>query len=158
MMVDGTWDTAKFTSALGTKVAAFAPPFSNAPIKGVVDFARDGTSQMSYSPHPKQDGMFLDFMTTAQAAGIVNAAGLIPAINGTTTSNAVNQQMLDLVSKGGLTPYPMLDNVVQSDVVTTGSKFLPTVLNGSQSVQAALQAMQTTLNQLRASQRGNTFP
>ncbi len=158
MMVDGTWDTQKFTSALGDKVAAFAPPFSNDPIKGVVDFAGDGISQMSYSPHPKEDGMFLDFMTTTQAATIVNAAGLIPAITGTSTTNAVNQQMLNLVSTSGLTPYPMLDNVVQGDVVTTGSKFLPAVLNGTQSVQAALQAMQTTLNQLPASQRGNTFP
>jgi ABC-type glycerol-3-phosphate transport system substrate-binding protein len=32
MMVDGTWDTQKFTSALGSKVAAFAPPFSDTPI------------------------------------------------------------------------------------------------------------------------------
>jgi raffinose/stachyose/melibiose transport system substrate-binding protein len=158
MMVDGTWDTQKFTKALGTKVAAFAPPFSNTPIKGVVDFAGDGIAQMSYSPHPTEDGQFLDFMTTTQAATIINAAGLIPAITGTTTSNPVNQEMLDLVSKGGMTAYPMLDNVVQGDVVNTGSKFLPAVLNGSQSVQAALQAMLTQLNQLPASQRGNTFP
>ena len=158
MMVDGTWDTAKFTSALGSKVAAFAPPFSVAPIKGVVDFAGDGIAQMSYSPHATQDGEFLDFMTTSQAASIINAAGLIPAITGTTTSNPVNQQMLDLVSQGGMTAYPMLDNVVQGDVVNTGSKFLPSVLNGTQSVTAALQAMQTTLSQLPSTQRGNTFP
>ncbi|HEX9067110.1 MAG TPA: ABC transporter substrate-binding protein [Streptosporangiaceae bacterium] len=158
MMVDGTWDTAKFTSALGSKVGAFAPPFSNSPIKGVVDYAGDGIAQMSYSAHAKQDGEFLSFMTTTQAAGIINAAGLIPAITGTSTSNPVNQQMLDLVAKGGYTAYPMLDNVVQGDVVNTGSKFLPAVLNGSESVSAALQAMQTTLTQLPASQRGNTFP
>jgi ABC-type glycerol-3-phosphate transport system substrate-binding protein len=158
MMVDGTWDTAKFTSALGSKVGAFAPPFSNTPIKGVVDFAGDGIAQMSYSSHAKQDGEFLSFMTTKQAASIINAAGLIPAINGTTTSNPVNQQMLDLVSKSGYTAYPMLDNVVQGNVVNTGSKFLPAVLNGTESVSAALHAMQTTLTQLPASQRGNTFP
>jgi raffinose/stachyose/melibiose transport system substrate-binding protein len=158
MMVDGTWDTQKFTKALGDKVAAFAPPFSASPIKGVVDFAGDGIAQMSYSQHAKEDGMFLDFMTTTQAATIVNAAGLIPAINGTSTSNPVNQQMLDLVSKGGLVAYPMLDNVVQGDVVSTGSKFLPAVLQGTQSVRGALQAMQTTLDQLPANQRGNTFP
>jgi len=158
MMVDGTWDTAKFTKALGTKVAAFAPPFSNAPIKGVVDYAGDGISQMSYSTHAKQDAQFLEFMTTTQAAQIINAAGLIPAIVGTSTSNRVNQQMLNFVSKGGMTAYPMLDNVVQANIVNTGSKFLPAVLNGSQSVNGALQALQTQLNQLPASQRGNTFP
>ncbi len=52
----------------------------------------------------------------------------------------------------------MLDNVVQGDVVSTGSKFLPAVLQGTQSVQGALQAMRTTLDQLPANQRGNTFP
>ncbi len=158
MMVDGTWDTQKFTSALGSKVAAFVPPFSNTPIKGVVDFAGDGLSMMSYSPHKKQAAEFLTFMTTKQAAAIINAAGLIPAINGTTTSNPVNQEMLDFVSKDGMTAYPMLDNVVQGDVVNIGSKFLPSVLNGSESISKALQAMQTTLEQLPANQRGNTFP
>jgi raffinose/stachyose/melibiose transport system substrate-binding protein len=158
MMVDGTWDTQKFTSALGSKVAAFAPPFSNAPIKGVVDFAGDGISQMTYSQHPKQDAEFLEFMTTPQAAQIINAAGLIPAIVGTTTSNPVNQQMLNFVSANHMTVYPMLDNVVQSNIVSAGQKFLPSVLNGTQTVQAALENLQTTLGQLPASQRGNTFP
>jgi len=158
MMVDGTWDTAKFTGALGSKVAAFIPPYSNTPIKGVVDFAGDGISQMSYSQHSAQDAAFLEFMTTPAAAAIVNAAGLIPAINGTTTSNPVNQQMLDFVSQDHMIVYPMLDNVVQGNVVNTGSKFLPSVLNGSESVSAAVQALQTTLQQLPASQRGNTFP
>jgi hypothetical protein len=32
------------------------------------------------------------------------------------------------------------------------------VLNGTQTVQAALANLQTTLNQLPATQRGNTFP
>ena len=158
MMVDGTWDTQKFTKALGSKVAAFVPPFSSTPIKGVVDFAGDGISQMTYSSHPAQDAQFLEFMTTPRAATIINAAGLIPAITGTSTSNPVNQQMLDFVSKGGMTAYPMLDNVVQGNVVSTGSKFLPSVLGGRVSVQSALQSMQTTLNQLPSTQRGNTFP
>jgi ABC-type glycerol-3-phosphate transport system substrate-binding protein len=158
MMVDGTWDTQKFTSALGTKVAAFVPPFSNTPIKGVVDFAGDGLSQMTYSQHPKQDAEFLEFMTTPQAAAIINAAGLIPAINGTSTSNPVNQEMLDFVSKDHMTVYPMLDNVVQGNIVSTGQKFLPSVLGGKVSASSAMQAFATTLSQLPSDQRGNTFP
>ena len=158
MMVDGTWDTQKFTSALGSKVAAFIPPYSSTPIKGVVDFAGDGLSMMSYSPHKAQAAEFLTFMTTKQAAAIINAAGLIPAIVGTSTSNPVNQQMLNFVSQDGMTAYPMLDNVVQGNIVNIGSKFLPSVLGGSESIAKALQAMQTTLQQLPANQRGNTFP
>jgi ABC-type glycerol-3-phosphate transport system substrate-binding protein len=158
MMVDGTWDTAKFTGALGSKVAAFVPPYSNTPIKGVVDFAGDGLSMMSYSPHKAQAAEFLTFMTTKQAAAIINAAGLIPAIVGTSTSNPVNQQMLNFVSQDHMAAYPMLDNMVQGNIVNIGSKFLPSVLGGSESITKAQQAMQTTLDQLPANQRGNTFP
>jgi ABC-type glycerol-3-phosphate transport system substrate-binding protein len=158
MMVDGTWDTQKFTSALGSKVAAFAPPFSDTPIKGVVDFAGDGLSEMSYSQHPVQDAEFLSYITTPAAARIINAAGLIPAITGTSTSNPVNQQMLNLVSTDHLTVYPMLDNVVQANIVSAAQKFLPSVLNGTQTVQAALQNLAETHNQLPSTQRGNTFP
>jgi raffinose/stachyose/melibiose transport system substrate-binding protein len=158
MMIDGTWDTQKFTSALGDKVAAFVPPFSEAPIKGVVDYAGDGLSMTTYTKHPTEAAQFLTFMTTQQAGAIVNAAGLIPAIKGMSTSNPVNQQMLDFVSKDHMTAYPMLDNVVQPNVVTTGSKVLPPVLNGSMSPSAALQNMQTTLGQLPADQRGTSYP
>jgi ABC-type glycerol-3-phosphate transport system substrate-binding protein len=157
MMVDGTWDTQKFTQALGSKVAAFVPPFSTAPIKGVVDFAGDGLSEMTYARHPAEATEFLEFMTTSQAASIINTAGLIPAIMGTTTSNPVNQEMLDFVSQDHLTVYPMLDNVVQPNVVSTGSKFLPSVLNGSISVKQALQNLQTTFSQLPASNRGSSY-
>ncbi|HSS91522.1 MAG TPA: extracellular solute-binding protein [Streptosporangiaceae bacterium] len=158
MMIDGTWDTQKFTDALGDKVAAFVPPFSNAPIKGVVDFAGDGLSMTNYAKHPTQALQFLTFMTTPAAAKIINAAGLIPAIKGTSTSNPVNQQMLNFVSQDHLTVYPMLDNVVQPEVVTTGSKVLPSVLNGSMAPGSALQNMQTTFGQLPTASRGTSYP
>ncbi len=158
MMIDGTWDTQKFTNALGNKVAAFVPPFSNNPIKGVVDFAGDGLSMTTYTKHPTQALQFLTFMTTPAAAKIINAAGLIPAIQGTSTSNPVNQEMLNFVSQDHLTVYPMLDNVVQPNVVSTGSKFLPSVLNGTMTPSAALQNMQTTLGQLPAASRGTSYP
>jgi len=158
MMIDGTWDTQKFTSALGNKVAAFVPPFSDNPIKGVVDFAGDGLSMTSYAKHPTQAIQFLTFMTTPQAGAIVNAAGLIPAIKGMSTSNPVNQQMLNFVSQDHMTAYPMLDNVVQPEVVTTGSKVLPSVLNGTMTPSAALQNMQTTFGQLPSTSRGTSYP
>jgi ABC-type glycerol-3-phosphate transport system substrate-binding protein len=158
MIVDGTWDTQKFTSALGSKVAAFVPPFSDTPISGVVDFSGDGLSMTSYAAHPAQALQFLEFMTTRQAAQIVNAAGLIPAVEGTSTSNPVNQEMLNFVTKDHMTAYPMLDNVVQPNVVNTGSKELPSVLNGTISPAAALSSLQTTLGQLPAGQRGTSYP
>ena len=157
MIMDGTWDTAQYTSAMGSKVAAFVPPFSVKPIKGVVQFPGDGISAMSYSAHKADDMKFLTFMTTAKAAQIINAAGLIPDISGTTTSNPVNQQMLNFVTKQHMAVYPMLDNVTQADVVNTGSTELPTVLDGQTTPLAALTKMSQTLNSLPASQRGSQY-
>ncbi len=123
-----------------------------------MDFAGDGLSMTTYAKHPTQAAQFLTFMTTPQAGAIVNAAGLIPAIKGMSTSNPVNQQMLNFVSQDHMTAYPMLDNVVQPEVVTTGSKVLPSVLNGTMTPSAALQNMQTTFGQLPSTSRGTSYP
>ena len=157
MIIDGTWDTQKFTDALGSDVAAFVPPFSDSPMQGVVQFAGDGLSMMSYSEHQAEAAKFLDFMTTDQAAQLIDQAGLIPAIQGSSTSNPVNQQMLDFALTGGLTPYPMLDNVVQSAVVDVGNKLLPSLLAGQTSPDEALGQMQAALNALPPDQRGSTY-
>ncbi len=157
MLMDGTWDTLQYTKTMGTNVAAFVPPFSVKPIKGVVKFPGDGISAMSYSAHKADDMKFLTFMTTAKAAQIINAAGLIPDISGTTTSNPVNQQMLNFVTKEHMAVYPMLDNVTQVNVVNTGSTELPTVLDGQTTPSAALSKMSQTLNELPASQRGSQY-
>ena len=156
MIIDGTWDTQKFTDAMGSNVAAFVPPFSNSPMQGVVQFAGDGISMMSYSTHQAEAAKFLDFMTTDQAAQLIDQAGLIPAIQGTSTSNPVNQQMLGF-ALNGMTAYPMLDNVVQSAVVDVGNKLLPSTLAGQTSPQQALSQMQAALEALPADQRGSTY-
>jgi raffinose/stachyose/melibiose transport system substrate-binding protein len=157
MMIDGTWDTQKFTDAMKGNVAAFVPPFSDTPIKGVVEYPGDGFSVMNYSSHQKEAAAFLEFLTTQQAADIINAAGLIPDLTGTTTTNPVNQQMLDFAENQGFTRYPMLDNVTQGNVVDTGNKTLPSILAGKTSAQSGLDQMNTTWQQLPAAQRGQTY-
>ena len=157
MIIDGTWDTQKFTDAMGSNVAAFVPPFSDSPMQGVVQFAGDGLAMTSYSQHQAEAAKFLDFMTTDQAAQLIDQAGLIPAIVGSSTSNPVNQQMLNFALTGGLTAYPMLDNVVQSAVVDVGNKVLPSLLAGQTSPDAALGQLQAALNALPADQRGSTY-
>ncbi len=158
MTVDGTWDTKVYTDALGTDVAAFSPPFSDSPIKGVVQFAGDGLGMMNYSKNQDAAAQFLDFMTTDQAVKIVNDGGLIPAIVGTPTSNPVNQEMLDMVAQQGMTAYPMLDNVIQGDVVDAGTKDLPSVLNGTISPDKAAADLKAAWDGLSADQKGSTYP
>ena len=157
MMIDGTWDTQKFTDALGTNVASFIPPFTDTKMKGVVEYPGDGFSVMSYSKHQQAAADFLTFLTTPAAAQIINAAGLIPDLNGTTTTNPVNQQMLSYAETQGYTRYPMLDNVTQGNVVNTGNTTLPSILDGKISPTAGLGSMNTTWQQLPAAQRGSSY-
>lgn len=157
MIIDGTWDTKKFTDAMGTNVAAFVPPFSDKPIKGVVEFAGQGLSMTSYTKNQSAATAFLEYMTTMDAAKIVDAAGLISNVNGSTTSNAVNQQMLDFAAKGGYTRFPMLDNVLQGDVVDAGNKILPSILGGKTSVAGGLKQMAQVWANIAADKRGNSY-
>jgi ABC-type glycerol-3-phosphate transport system substrate-binding protein len=156
MIVDGTWDTQKFTDAMKDDVAAFVPPFSDQPIKGVVEYPGDGFGITTYSQHQQAAADFLAFIASDAGAKIINDAGLIPDLTGTTTTNPVNQQMLDFSAKQGYTEYPMLDNVVQGDVVDSGNKVLPPILAGKTSPSDGLGQMNTVWKQLPADQRSSS--
>lgn len=156
MMVDGTWDTATFTKAMGKNVAAFVPPFSTKPIKGVVEYPGDGFSVTKYSKHKAAAFKFLDFLTTTKAGKIIDAAGLIPDIKGLTTSNAVNQEMLNFSAKQGYTAYPMMDNYIQVDVGNAADQVLPAVLANQQTALSALQKIEQAWKQLSPSLKSST--
>lgn len=157
MIIDGNWDTATLEKGLGSKVAPFLPPFTSKPQRGVVQYAGDGFSVMKSSAHVKQAVEFLKFMMTPQASRIIAAAGLIPDIKGSKTDNPLSNEMLAFAAKDHKTPYPMIDNVIQPAVVTTGMKQLDAALGGDISAASALSSMQSTLTALPASQRGSTY-
>lgn len=157
MMIDGTWDTQKFTDAMKDDVAAFVPPFSDTPIKGVVEYPGDGFAMTSFSKNQGAAAKFLTFLTTDAAAKVINEAGLIPDIEGTSTTNPVNQQMLDFGSTGGYERYPMLDNVIQGDLADAGNKILPSILANKIKPEAGLGQMLQVWQQLSADQRGSTY-
>jgi len=93
---------------------------------------------------------------TPQAAAIIKAAGLIPDTKGATAANPLDNEMLAF-AKGGDTPYPMIDNVTQGDVVTTGQNQLDAALGGDSSALSALKSMQETLETLPSNQRGSSY-
>jgi len=157
MLVDGNWDTATLQKGLGKNLGAFAPPYSDTKQQGVVQYPGDGFSVMKASKNPKQAVEFLKFLTTPAAAKIISAAGLIPAVQGETTSNALSNQMLALAKTGGLKPYPMLDNVIQSEVVDVASKQLVAAFGGTTSPTKALASMQAALAGLPADRKGSTY-
>jgi ABC-type glycerol-3-phosphate transport system substrate-binding protein len=157
MIVDGSWDTATLQKGLGKNLAPFAPPYSDAKQHGVIQYPGDGFSVMKASKHSKEAVEFLKFMMTPQASKIIGAAGLIPDVKGATTDNPVANQMLALATKGGLEPYPMLDNVIQSEVVDVASKQLVAAFGGTTSPTKALASMQAALKGLPSDRKGSTF-
>jgi raffinose/stachyose/melibiose transport system substrate-binding protein len=157
MISDGNWDAATFQKAMGSNVAPFVLPFSDRPQKGVIQYSGDGFSVTKYSKHQKEAVEFLKFMMSAQGQKIIIAAGLIPDIKGYSTTNSLSTQMLDFAAKQGLTPYAMLDNVIQPEVVTTGQKQLDAALGGEISVSAALKSLKATLDQLPADRKGSVY-
>ncbi len=157
MIVDGNWDLATLYQSMGSNLGTFVPPYSTSGIHGVVQYPGDGFSMTTYSQHKAQAAEFLEFLTTKQAASIVNDSGLIPDVKGSSTTNPVSQDMLAFAAKDGFSVYPMLDNVTQVGVVNAGSKVLPELLAGELSVSAAAQALQQAWAQLPKGERGSTW-
>ena len=157
MIVDGDWDLAALEHQMGSNLGVFVPPFADHPIHGVVEYPGEGLSVMSYSTHKTEAIDFVKFLLTPQANKLIASEGLIPNIKGFRTTDPVSNQLLDFASQRGYTPYPMLDNVVQPEVVTAGAKELTAAFAGDVSVQKALQDMQATLLGLPASRRGRTY-
>lgn len=157
MIIDGPWDSAMFTKAMGSNVGVLQPPFSTDPMKGIIQFPGDGFGITSYSQHKTEAAGFVKFLTTDQAAAILNKAGDIPAVSGAPVSDPLNQAMVKLGQQQGVTIYPMIDNVVQGDVVDAGSKILPSVLAGKMSPESALGQLDQAWSQLPADQRSSTF-
>jgi len=156
MIIDGNWDTATLHSALGSKVAPFLPPFTSKPQQGVVQYSGDGFAVSKESSHQKEAVQFLKFLLTAPAQHIIAGAGLIPDVKGYSATNPLANQMLAF-AQSGKTVYPMIDNVIQGDVVTTGMKQLDAALGGNISGADALKSMKQTHDALPSDQRGPVY-
>ena len=156
MIIDGNWDTATLRQGMGAKVAPFLPPFTDKPQHGVVQYSGDGFAVSKQSSHQKEAVQFLKFLMTPTAEHIIAAAGLIPDVQGYSATNPLANQMLGF-ARTGKVAYPMIDNVIQGDVVTTGMKQLDAALGGNISAEAALKSMQQTHDALPADQRGPVY-
>jgi raffinose/stachyose/melibiose transport system substrate-binding protein len=156
MIIDGNWDTATLRKAMGNNVAPFLPPFTSKPQHGVVQYSGDGFAVSKQSSHQKEAVQFLKFLITPTAQHIIAAAGLIPDVQGFKATNPLANEMLAFASSGKVA-YPMIDNVIQGDVVTTGMKQLDAALGGDLSAASALKSMKQTHDALPADQRGSVY-
>lgn len=146
-----------FTDALGSDVGVFVPPFSDTPMRKVVEFAGNGFAITSYSPNKAAAAQFLQFMTTPEAGRIVAAGDLIPAVKGVAATNPLAKDMLSLVNDQGYTVYPMLDNVLATPFVDAATTVVPSLLVGNISVHDAMTSLVQTWQQLPASERTSNW-
>ncbi len=157
MTLEGSWDFKEFQDKMGDNVGIFLPPFVDEPLKGVVEFPGNGYGVTSYSAHKAEAADFLKFMLTPEAQKIIADGGLIPTIAGTPPTQPMAIALLDYGANQGYTRYPMIDNVMQPEVVDVATKVINAVLAGTMSPQDAAQKMQDALMALPADRRGDTY-
>ncbi|MDA8238407.1 MAG: extracellular solute-binding protein [Chloroflexi bacterium] len=153
MTMEGTWQIAEFQEKMGDKVDVFVPPFSDTPIKGIVEYSGDGFSMTTYSKNKPQAAAFLAFMASDEGQQLIAGAGVIPDKEGFSSDQRMAKNLLDFAANQGYTRYPMIDNVIQPEVSDVGTKVLNAAFGGAQSMKDALTSMQQTLDQLPADQK-----
>jgi ABC-type glycerol-3-phosphate transport system substrate-binding protein len=157
MTMEGSWGFQEFSTKLGADAGVFVPPFSDTPIKGVVEFPGNGFGVTSYSQHKAEAAAFLAWMVAPEAQKIIADGGLIPTVAGTAPTQTLALGMLDYGANQGFTRYPMIDNVIQPEVTDVATKVLDAVLAGTMSPADATKKIQDALMQLPADRRGNTY-
>lgn len=157
MTLEGSWDFKEFQDKMGDNVGVFLPPFVDQPLKGVVEFPGNGYGITSYSQHKAEAADFLKFLLTPEAQKLIADGGLIPTIAGTEPTQRMAIDMLDYAANQGFTRYPMIDNVMQPEVVDVATRVLNAILAGTMSPQDAAQKMQDALMALPADRRGDTY-
>jgi raffinose/stachyose/melibiose transport system substrate-binding protein len=156
MTLEGSWDFSEFHDKMGDNVGVFLPPFSDKPIAGVVEFPGNGFGVTSYSKNKEAAAKFLGWMVTADAQKLIAAGGLIPTVAGTDPTTPLAVDMLKFGTSGS-TRYPMIDNVMQPEVVDVATKVLNAVLAGTMTPTEATQKMADALNALPADRRGAEY-
>jgi raffinose/stachyose/melibiose transport system substrate-binding protein len=153
MTMEGTWQIAEFQEKMGDTVGVFVPPFSDTPIKGVVEFGGDGFGMTTYSQHKTEAAAFLAFMASDAGQQIIADNGIIPTKEGFSSDQRMAKDLLALAMDQGFVRYPMIDNVIQPEVSDTGTKVLNAAFGGAQSMADALKSMAQTLDGLPAESR-----
>jgi ABC-type glycerol-3-phosphate transport system substrate-binding protein len=158
MTMEGTWEISEFQQKMGDNVGVFLPPFTDSPLKGVVEYSGDGFSMTTYSQHKTQAAAFLAYLASDAAQKVVADSGLIPAKEGFSTDSRMAKDLLAFAADKGYTRYPMIDNVIQPEVSDpVGTKLLNAAFSGAMSVQDALNSLKQALMALPADRRGSTY-
>ena len=153
MTLEGTWAISAVEKAMGDNVGVFLPPFVDKPLNGIVEFPGDGFAMTNYCQHKDVAADFLAFLASPAAQKIVADEGLIPAVQGSSASDPLANELLSYAASQGYTRYPMIDNVIQGEVQAVGATVLVAAFAGTMSTHDALQKMQDALMALPADRR-----
>lgn len=151
-LASGSWQATKLTAAMGDNVGVIIPPFSETPQKALVSFVGGGYAVMNYSSNVEAASKFADFVLS-DAGQTVIARFDAPTRAGFSTNNAMLDELAEMSAKPDVVIYPMFDNFMQGPVTDTMSRYIPQVLVGQATAEAALQAMDDTVASLPAEEK-----
>jgi raffinose/stachyose/melibiose transport system substrate-binding protein len=157
MLIDGSWDTPTFQPYLGSNLGVFEPPYSTSGKHMIVELAGQGFGVPSSSPNKTLAEQFLASVLTSSGQTALVKTGQIPIYTGYSMP-AVSLDLLQTAASGGEQVYPMFDNYMQQPVATVATKVLDQAFVGQISPAAALQQIETALQDLPSSQRAATYP
>lgn len=152
IIVGGSWNLQQVYSKLGSDLGVFPLPYSDTPIKAVVEMPGAGLSILKSSSNRKDAAAFLTFVMSGSGQDILSKEGLIPAREGYSPTNPLLAGLLQLPSRGFGT-YPMIDNVIQPSVTDTSSRVLDAAFAQQMTVPVALQKMQDSWAALPPAER-----
>lgn len=153
MIVDGNWNLQQLSDKMGNDLGVFPLPFSDTPIKTVVELPGDGLSLLKSSHNKKDAVAFLTFLMSGEAQQILAKTGLVPAREGYPATNPLYGALFALTAKDGFTAAPMIDNVIQPSLVDVGQRVLDAAFAQQMTVPDALQKMEEAWKNLPASQK-----
>lgn len=141
-----------YVKALGNKLGAMLPPWSQTPQHAMIELPGAGYSVAKASPNAKLAAEFVAYTVSRASQRLVAKDGQLPVIKGMSVAGATNA-LLTWAHSGKYTLYPMFDNFMQPEVVAELNSQLPQAFIGHLSAKAALMTMQQALTSLPASER-----
>ncbi|BBH20244.1 ABC transporter substrate-binding protein [Paenibacillus baekrokdamisoli] len=155
---DGSWDIPQFQEALGVdNVGPFFPPVynENAPSKGyTVAYPGVMTGVTNYSKHKELSLEFIKSALDPSVMGVMAQEGLVPALKGLSTDlmkNPLQLQLYKILQENK--NWPMFDNLIQSEVMSTMTKEFQLVALDQVSPSDALKVIQQAWDSLPAGEK-----
>jgi ABC-type glycerol-3-phosphate transport system substrate-binding protein len=151
--LDGNWQASAFDEAMGDNVGFFLMPMADGSPAQVASGASVAWSISARTEHPDEAALFLDFMTSAEAAAAQVGAGFVPvnaAVAPTTEGviGEINTTFAGVAENDGIMPFPDHPAPALLDLLIAGVQGL---ISGQMSTDDYLASLQAAWDEFHSS-------